>query len=130
MYLNTKPHKNHSYNYCLYELIAYTVRENSVGFIYKKMNIQELFKAADGANITLSVTPSDLKEFALAIIEEVKEKEEEKPEEYMTPADVMKICGVSSNTLWRWNRDKYLCPIKFGNRNFYKRADIEKLMEG
>lgn len=94
------------------------------------MNIQELLKAADGANITLSVTPADLKEFALAIIEEAKElaKIEKEPEVYMTPDEVMKICGVSKNTLWRWNRDKYLCKIKLGRKNFYKRADIEKLM--
>lgn len=96
------------------------------------MNIQELLKAADGANITLSVTPADLKEFALTIIEEAKKmsKAEKEPEDYITPDEVMKICKVSRNTLWRWNRDKYLCNIKFGNKILYKKSDVNKLIEG
>lgn len=94
------------------------------------MNIQELLKVADGANITLSVTPADLKEFALAIIEETKEmaKAKEKTEEYMTLDEVMKICGVSSNTLWRWDRDKYLCKVKFGRKVFYKKSDLSRIL--
>lgn len=95
------------------------------------MNIQEILKAADGANITLSVTPADLKEFAMAIIAEAKElaKTGKEPEEYMTPEEVAKICGVTGNTLWRWNRDKYLCFVKLGRKNFYRKSDIDKLME-
>lgn len=92
------------------------------------MNIQELLKAADGANITLSVTPADLKEFALTIIEEAKKMSKE-PEYYITPDEVMKIFKVSRNTLWRWNRDKYLCAVKFGNKIFYRKSDVNKLME-
>ena len=84
-----------------------------------------------GVNVSITVTPADLKEFAMEIIEEAKEiaKAEKEPEEYMTPDDVMKICGVSSNTLWRWNRDKYLCTVKLGRKNFYRKSDIEKLRE-
>lgn len=96
------------------------------------MNIQELLKAADGANITLSVTPADLKEFALTIIEETKKMttEDNVSEDYITLDEVMKIFRVSRNTLWRWNRDKYLCNIKFGNKILYKKSDINKLIEG
>lgn len=95
------------------------------------MNIQEILKAADGANITLSVTPADLKEFALTIIEEAKKmaKAEKESEDYITLDEAMKICGVSRNTLWRWNRDKYLCNVKFGRKILYKKSDIDKLME-
>lgn len=95
------------------------------------MNIQELLKAADGANITLSVTPADLKEFALTIIEETKKMttEDNVSEDYITLDEVMKIFRVSRNTLWRWNRDKYLCNVKLGRRIFYRKSDVNKLME-
>lgn len=93
------------------------------------MNIKELMQS--GANVSITVTPADLREFAMEIIEEAKEmaKAVKRPEEYMTPDKVMKICGVSNNTLWRWNRDKYLCTVKLGRKNFYRKSDIEKLRE-
>lgn len=95
------------------------------------MNIKELMQA--GVNISITVTPTDLKEFALAIIEEAKEmarvEKENKPEEYLTPQEVAKICGVTNNTLWRWNRGGYLCTVKLGRKNFYQKSDIEKLRE-
>ncbi len=96
------------------------------------MSIHELLRS--GTNVSITVTPTDLREFALAIIEEAKEmaraEKENKPEEYLTPQEVAKICGVTGNTLWRWNRDKYLCNVKLGRKNFYRKSDIEKLREG
>lgn len=94
------------------------------------MNINSLLSA--DANISVVVSIADLKEFALNVVAEaMAAKEAEKKEErYLTPDVVADMVGVSKNTLWRWNRDKYLMPIKMGRKSRYKLSDVEKLMEG
>ena len=94
------------------------------------MNIASLIESE--ANVQIVVTLSDLKEFALTIVSEaMAAKEAEKKEErYLTPDEVADIAGVSRNTLWRWEKEKYLIPIKFGRKSFYKQSDINKILEG
>lgn len=94
------------------------------------MNIASLIESE--ANVQIVVTLSDLKEFALTIVSEaMAAKEAEKKEEkYLTPDVVADMVGVSKNTLWRWEKEKYLIPIKFGRKSFYKQSDINKILEG
>lgn len=94
------------------------------------MNIASLIESE--ANVQIVVTLSDLKEFALAVASEViAAKEAEKKEEtYLTTDEVCDIAGVSKNTLWRWDKNNYLIPVKFGRKSFYKRSDIDKILEG
>lgn len=95
------------------------------------MDINSFFEA--GANVTLSVTPADLREFALAIAKEIMDnaptvKEEPQQEAYLSNDEVSAKLGVSKNTLWRWGRDGYLKPFKVGKKLFYKSSDVEALM--
>lgn len=95
------------------------------------MNIQQLLES--GANVTVSVTPADLKEFALSLINAAQEmgKQQKKEEErYLTTRETAKKLNVSGNTLWRWKRSKYLVPVKVGGTPYYKMSDIEKLLKG
>ena len=93
------------------------------------MNIFNLIE--NGANVAIIVTPTDLKEFALNIIEQAQmAKAKEEPEQYLSTNEASKTLKVSINTLWRWNKEKYLCPIKVGHRSLYKLSEITKLMEG
>ena len=81
--------------------------------------------------MAIIVTPTDLKEFALNIIEQAQmAKAKEEPEQYLSTNEASKTLKVSINTLWRWNKEKYLCPIKVGHRSVYKLSEITKLMEG
>lgn len=96
------------------------------------MDLNSIFEA--GANVTLSVTPADLREFALAIAKEIMDnaptvKEEPQQEAYLSNDEVAAKLGVSKNTLWRWNRDGYLKPFKVGKKLFYKSSDVESLMQ-
>ena len=95
------------------------------------MDIKSILEA--GANVTLSVTPADLREFALAIAKEIMDnaptvKEEPQQEAYLSNDEVAAKLGVSKNTLWRWGRDGYLKPFKVGKKLFYKSSDVEALM--
>ena len=90
------------------------------------MNIASLIESE--ANVQIVVTLSDLKEFALTVASEVMASKEEY--RYLTPDDVSEMLGVSKNTLWRWEKEKYLIPIKVGRKSRYKQSDIDKILEG
>lgn len=94
------------------------------------MNINSLLSA--DANISVVISVADLKEFALCVVTEaMAAKEAEKKEEkYLTPDDVADMVGVSKNTLWRWEKEKYLIPIKVGRKSRYKLSDVKSILEG
>ena len=94
--------------------------------------IKELLANSDNPNICIAVGINDLKEFGLSLIEEGRKMgmAERVPETYLTPKEVAKKLGVSTNTLWRWNKSGYLCHVKCGRKSFYKRSDVEYLMQG
>lgn len=100
--------------------------------INKDMMIKELLANNENANISVTVSVADLKEFAMFLIDEVQtaKAEEQKPEEYLTPKEVAERLGVSTNTLWRWNNSKYLCHVKVGRKPFYRKSDVMKIMGG
>ena len=83
------------------------------------------------ANISVVVSVADLKEFALCVVTEAMAAKEEKTEErYLTPDVVADMVGVSKNTLWRWEKEKYLIPIKVGRKSRYKLSDVKSILEG
>ncbi len=94
------------------------------------MNINNLLDA--GANVSISITPADLKEFALLIIAQAREEQQlgQQPEKFMTPTEVAGAFGVTKNTLWRWDRLGYLKPVRCGRRLHYKRSEVMALLNG
>ena len=94
------------------------------------MNVQELINA--GMNVSITITPADLEEFALSIIDKVKQAQdhEQQPESYMTPDEVARVFDVTKNTLWRWDKIGYLKPVRCGRRLHYKRSDVTRLLDG
>ena len=62
------------------------------------MNIFNLIES--GANVAITVTPTDLKEFALNIIEQAQmAKAKEETEQYLSTNEASKTLKVSINTL-------------------------------
>lgn len=94
--------------------------------------IKEMLANGDNPNICIAVGVKELKEFGLSLIEEGRKmgKAEKVVETYLTPDEVAKMLGVSTNTLWRWNKSGYLCHVKCGRKSFYKKSDIDKLISG
>lgn len=89
-----------------------------------------------GGQVKLEVTAGDLQHFAEMLIQQTrKEWEEERalasneePEEkFLTTEEVCKIFGVTKPTLWSWHRRKYLCHIKFGNKNMYAQSAVDAI---
>ncbi|MCR5240821.1 MAG: helix-turn-helix domain-containing protein, partial [Prevotella sp.] len=82
------------------------------------MNIKELSNL--GANVSVCVTLADLKEFVSEMMAEVAAKPQQAEERMLSADEVCEILHVSSNTLWRWNKSQYLCPVKIGRKSVYK----------
>ena len=41
----------------------------------------------------------------------------------------MEMLGVKAETLWRWHKSGYLRHVKVGNRNYFKRCDLERILQ-
>ena len=37
--------------------------------------------------------------------------------------------GVTKSTLWRWEKQGYLMPVRFGRKVMYRKCDLEKINE-
>lgn len=95
------------------------------------MSIQEIIKS--GANISITVSALDLKEFALSLISEHEEgKKSNIPasETYLTQDEVAAKLQVDKSTLWRWDKSGYLNKVRVGGKVRYRLSDVTKLMEG
>ncbi len=92
------------------------------------MNISELSNL--NANVSVCVTLADLKEFVSEMVAEAAAKPQQTEETMLSADEVCEILHVSSNTLWRWNKSKYLCSVKIGRTPMYKQSDIDNLRQG
>lgn len=97
------------------------------------MDIQQLAQCAPAINLT--ITASDLKEFAALLIAETKAELEQsisdsKAETYLSSEKVMEMMEISKTTLWRWKQRGYLVPVRIGGNDRYRLSDIQKIAEG
>ena len=93
------------------------------------MNVQELMNTT--ANVQIVINALDLKEVFLQWNDELKQNAQPKQEEkYLTTAETAKRLNVDVSTLWRWNKQNYIVPIKLGRKTLYKESDILKILEG
>lgn len=96
------------------------------------MNILELNKTENKANISLTVPFNDLMQLVDYCVNQGRkmEREGEKKEEYLTVKQAEELLKVSKPTLWRWAKNGYLVPSEVGGKRYYKLSDIERIMEG
>ena len=95
-------------------------------------NISLFELASQFPDLTISVKCSDLFDAFRSVIHEEELKREnmsqDKNEEVLlTEKEVQEILFTSHSSLYRWNRDKYLCFIKIGNKNRYKYSDVMRI---
>jgi hypothetical protein len=97
--------------------------------------VSEIHKKPDQISLTMTVTGliELVKTIRLKLLEEIESqppKESNSEVGVMTKQEVIEKLNVSSTTLWLWEKKKYLVSVKIGRRIFYRRCDIENLMEG
>ena len=98
------------------------------------MAISEILTS--GANVSVTISANDLRDFLTEISKQVIEKEKaaeaaRNADETMTQKEVCKFLKISKSTLWRWERDKYLLPTgRMGRSPQYLKSDVEHIKKG
>ena len=85
------------------------------------MNIKNLIQ---DRTTMLVVSPADLKDFALAIVEELR-KTPEVNEPLFSPREFAERHCVNVSTLWRWRKTGVLTGTKIGGKLWYRDSDLK-----
>ena len=96
------------------------------------MSLQEFIDS--GANVSITVSGSDLLQFANHLIRASKEELEntlltKQKETYITPDEAKVQLHVDRSTLWRWAKTGYLIPVEVGGKRLYKQSDIDIILD-
>ena len=97
----------------------------------QSFQLVELASSCPGLMVTVKC--SDLIEAFRLVVEETKLQREQvssdqTTETYLTEDEVKQMLNVSHSTLWRWQKQEYLSPVKIGRKNRYKKSEIEALI--
>ena len=97
------------------------------------VNLLEVAKQFPDMSITVRL--EDLMEANRSLLAELLEQESverekrSKEETYLTRDQVMDMLNISTTTLWRWMKQKYLVPIEIGAKRLYLRSEVERLLK-
>ena len=65
------------------------------------------------------------------VFQEILDSRESKQEgNLLTIAETANQLCVNKSTLWRWEKAKYLVPVRFGGSVRYRQSDIERICKG
>ena len=98
-----------------------------------KTSIIELAKQCP--ELTVSIKVHDLVEGLNILIGNVKSELEQtisdqQAETYLSRDKVMETLGISSATLWRWQKIGYLIPLPVGGKRRYRMSDVNRILDG
>lgn len=86
-------------------------------------------------DMTVSITLSDLLKAQESLIRKAREEERRRMEEasgelgeLMTRNELLRKLKVNPTTLWRWEQEGYLTPVRIGTRVFYRTGSVERLL--
>ena len=93
-----------------------------------------------GANVSITMTPSELRDFAEDIARTVAERMSARTVDAIKDAmgDTMKYCtteeavrdyNIKLPTLKSWVAKKVVIPLKRGGKNIYKREDLVRMTQ-
>lgn len=84
-------------------------------------------------DLQLVIRYEDLKKVCADLYNEERIRQEKLKENenngMLSNKEAMEMLGVKAETLWRWHNSGYLCHVKVGNRNYYKRCDLERILQ-
>ena len=90
------------------------------------MNLHTLL--SEHPQVSITVSGKDLAEFARTVADEAAEAVLQRQDEKLyTRQEVIELLGVSSATLWRWDRTGILKAKRIGNKVFYTANDLKEI---
>ena len=87
------------------------------------MNMEDILNS--GANVTLTIKSTDLKEFA----EHLVKKTVRSIRDYLTIKEASQILHTDKSTLWRWHKIGYLCRLEIGGKRLYRKSDVDAILQ-
>lgn len=86
----------------------------------------------DNANVNITISAGQLMEVVDYAIQKTKAEFEQKqiPETYIKRKKAAELLNITLSTLWRWERENYLMPVKQGGKVLYKQSDIDRIING
>ena len=82
----------------------------------------------DNKNVQIVVNRDDLKFMFTEWIQEELNKRTKKQEVYLSRTKTALMLGVTLSTLWRWDKENYLTPVRVGGKVLYRESDIQKVI--
>lgn len=110
---------------------ALTSRSTSGFQTTMKPSIHAQTKEQETPIIQYVVNKDELNHIIRGIIaDKIEEYETSKKERLLSKKQVAERIGVDRSTLWRWEKENYLVPIRYGKKVRYKESDIIEIEEG
>ena len=79
----------------------------------------------------LLVSSEDLESVVRGILEElISASNDEKDESLLTVQQAASLLGIDRSTLWRWEKEGYLKPIRIGRKVRYPMYALNALIKG
>lgn len=102
---------------------------------YRMSHLPEniLSHIAGGGNFIVQVSANDLREVIRELYEDERKRTEEAIKAHrerptLTRKEAAKMLGVILSTLWKWDKNNYLKPVKIGTKVLYRLSDIEAIL--
>ena len=92
--------------------------------------LDEVVKSGD--HITLKFTPVGAVAFAKAWHEKEMESRLqpiEQEDEYLSKQDITEKLNISLSTVCNWQKRGYLTPVKIGHRVYFRKSDVDDLLQ-
>lgn len=85
------------------------------------MNIRNIME--QGSATMLVVSPMELREFAISVVEEMSRVQEEPK---FTAAEFAQRHKVDKSTIYRWRKAGILKPLVIGGKRYYRDSDLSQ----
>lgn len=85
------------------------------------MNIRNIME--QGSATMLVVSPMELREFAISVVEEMSRVQEEPK---FTAAEFARRHNVDKSTIYRWRKIGILKPLIIGGKRYYRDSDLSQ----
>ena len=82
----------------------------------------------DNKNVQIVVNREDLKFIFVEWMQEELNKRTKKQEVYLSRTKTALMLGVTLSTLWRWDKENYLKPVRVGSKVLYRESDIQNVI--
>lgn len=79
-------------------------------------------------NVQIVVNREDLKWMVTEWLQEELAKRTKKQEVYLSRTKTALMLNVTLSTLWRWDKENYLTPVRVGGKVMYRESDIQRVI--